>query len=79
MREDEREGERQTVVMASTQISSELLWQCLKKGNAFSVRSVNNVWMSKEKGNLYSKHSYKYSGSFRRHTEREMRKYQLSL
>ena len=48
--------------MASPQISSELVWQCVKGGNAFAVRSPMNVWFSKEKGNLYSKHSFKYSG-----------------
>lgn len=48
--------------MASSQVSSEFVWQAIKKGNAFSVRGPNNVWFSKEKGNLYSKHSYKYSG-----------------
>ena len=46
----------------SSQVSSELIWQAIKGGNAFSVRSQNNVWFSKEKGNLYGKHSYKYSG-----------------
>ena len=59
---EKREREEREREMASTQISPELVWQCVKGGNAFAVRSPTNVWFSKEKGNLYSKHSYKYSG-----------------
>merc|ERR1711907_709233 len=58
----ERRERRQREGRMSSQVSSELIWQAIKGGNAFSVRSQNNIWFSKEKGNLYGKHSYKYSG-----------------
>merc|ERR1712178_184939 len=59
-----KEGTRNIcIVMASsTQVSPELISQCIKGGNAYAIRSRNNVWFSKEKGNLYSKHNIKYSG-----------------
>merc|ERR1711988_1061003 len=56
-----------TGAATNAQVSGALVWQCTKRGNAFSVRSMNNVWMSKERGNLYSVHSYKYSGVANEH------------
>uniref|UniRef100_A0A7S1SRK2 Ribosomal eL28/Mak16 domain-containing protein n=2 Tax=Eukaryota TaxID=2759 RepID=A0A7S1SRK2_9CHLO len=43
-------------------MSDALVWQLVKAQNAFLKRNVNNTWWSAEKGNLYGKHSYKYSG-----------------
>ncbi|QDZ19339.1 ribosomal protein L28 [Chloropicon primus] len=42
--------------------SSELIWQCIKGGNSFMRKGINNTYFSAEAGNLAGKHSYKHSG-----------------
>ena len=42
--------------------SSELVWQCIKGGNSYLRKGLNNTYFSAEPGNLTSKHSYKFSG-----------------
>ena len=55
-------------------MSSALLWECVKKGNAFLVKgaAVDGALFSREAGNLAAKHSYKYSGE---RDERERREW----
>jgi hypothetical protein len=46
--------------------SPELVWQCLKKGSSFLRKGSNGRHapiFSAEPGNLYAKHSYKFSGA----------------
>lgn len=43
--------------------SDQLLWQILKGHNSFVRKGLNGMVLSAEPGNLYSKHSYKYSGT----------------
>merc|ERR1712194_834742 len=43
-------------------MSSELIWECVKGGNAFIRKSVNCPVMSAEAGNLCGLHSLKFSG-----------------
>mmetsp|Transcript_43078 Transcript_43078/g.102283 ORF Transcript_43078/g.102283 Transcript_43078/m.102283 type:complete len:135 (-) Transcript_43078:58-462(-) len=40
----------------------QLLWQLVKRNNAFLRKNLNNQYFSAEPGNLYNRHSYKYSG-----------------
>eukprot|EP00854_Cymbomonas_tetramitiformis_P007536 gene7536-8973_t len=44
--------------------SADLLWQCVRKQNAFLHKSKisGGVQFSKEKGNLYNLSTFKYSG-----------------
>ena len=42
--------------------SSELIWQCIKGGNSYMRKGLNNTYFSTEPGNLTGKHSYKFSG-----------------
>jgi large subunit ribosomal protein L28e len=42
--------------------SSELIWECIKGGNSFMRKGLNNSFFSTEAGNLTSTHSYKHSG-----------------
>jgi len=42
--------------------SSELVWQCIKGGNSYLRKGINNTVFSAEPGNLTSKHSFKFSG-----------------
>ena len=42
--------------------SSELIWECIKGGNSFMRKGLNNTFFSSEAGNLTSTHSYKHSG-----------------
>lgn len=41
---------------------SQLLWEVVKGHNSFVRKNLNGAVFSAEPGNLYSKHSYKYSG-----------------
>ena len=45
-----------------TMASSELVWQCIKGGNSYLRKGINNTVFSAEPGNLTSKHSFKFSG-----------------
>jgi large subunit ribosomal protein L28e len=45
---------------------SQFVWELIKGNNAFLRPSVNHTLFSAEPGNLYNKHSYKYSGGCRR-------------
>lgn len=51
-------------VLKSGKMSSQLIWQLINKHNSFKVkgRTGNRVVLSAEPGNLFGKHSYKYSG-----------------
>ncbi|KAK9800756.1 hypothetical protein WJX73_007778 [Symbiochloris irregularis] len=42
--------------------SSQFQWLLLKNWNSFYRKGLNNTRFSAEPGNLYNKHSYKYSG-----------------
>eukprot|EP00240_Pyramimonas_obovata_P010835 CAMPEP_0118931956 /NCGR_PEP_ID=MMETSP1169-20130426/8804_1 /TAXON_ID=36882 /ORGANISM="Pyramimonas obovata, Strain CCMP722" /LENGTH=118 /DNA_ID=CAMNT_0006874539 /DNA_START=63 /DNA_END=419 /DNA_ORIENTATION=+ len=42
-------------------VSADVLWQCVKKQNAFLVKR-SGVQFSKEKGNLKALNTFKYSG-----------------
>lgn len=44
-------------------MSDQLLWQILKGHNSFVRKGLNGMVLSAEPGNLYNKHSYKYSGA----------------
>ncbi len=44
-------------------VSSQLLWQLVKKQNVFLHKGLNGSQFSSEPGNLYNRHSYKYSGA----------------
>jgi hypothetical protein len=47
--------------------SPDLVWQVLKKGNAFLRKGSNgrqDPIFSAEAGNLYARHSFKFSGAF---------------
>ena len=49
-----------------SQASPELVWQVIKKGNSFLRKGSNghkDPIFSAEKGNLYARHSFKYSGA----------------
>jgi len=47
----------------SPKMSSDLIWQCIKKHNSKIVTSKNaSLYLSSERGNLTNQHSYKYSG-----------------
>ncbi|PRW45372.1 hypothetical protein C2E21_5977 [Chlorella sorokiniana] len=43
-------------------MSAQLVWELVKKNNAFIRKSVNHTVFSAEPGNVANKHSYKYSG-----------------
>ena len=43
-------------------MSSQLVCQLVKHNNSFMHKGVNGVILSKEPGNLYNVHNYKYSG-----------------
>lgn len=43
-------------------MSSQLIWQLVKNNNCFMHKGLNGVVLSKEPGNLYNVHCYKYSG-----------------
>ncbi|KAK9840357.1 hypothetical protein WJX74_008241 [Apatococcus lobatus] len=42
--------------------SSQLIWALVKKQNVFLHKGLNGTQFSSEPGNLYNRHSYKYSG-----------------
>ena len=49
-----------------SQASPELVWQVIKKGNSFLRKGSNgrkDPIFSAEKGNLYARHSFKFSGA----------------
>ena len=50
------------MVKAHVECSSELVWQCVKKNNAYVRASVNRTRMSAEKGNVTAKHGFSSSG-----------------
>jgi large subunit ribosomal protein L28e len=43
----------------------QLLWEIVKGHNSFVRKNLNGAVFSAEPGNLYNKHSYKYSGGWR--------------
>jgi len=43
-------------------MSAELVWELVKNSNSFLRKSVHGAVFSAEPGNLFNKHSYKYSG-----------------
>eukprot|EP00798_Chlamydomonas_sp_ICE-L_P029023 gene29024-32220_t len=43
-------------------MSSALVWHCIRDGNSFMRKTHNGEIFSTESGNLFNKHSYKYSG-----------------
>eukprot|EP00798_Chlamydomonas_sp_ICE-L_P028659 gene28659-31836_t len=43
-------------------MSSALVWHCIRDGNSFMKKTHNGEIFSTEAGNLFNKHSYKYSG-----------------
>ncbi len=45
-----------------TTAPAQLLWECIKGHNAFIRKGLNGAIFSAEPGNLYNKHSYKFSG-----------------
>ena len=49
-------------VSDSIMSSSQLVWQIVKNNNCFMHKGLNGVILSKEPGNLYNVHCYKYSG-----------------
>ena len=51
------------MVKSHVECSSELVWQCVKKNNAFVRASVNRTRFSAERGNVTNKHSYAASGA----------------
>jgi large subunit ribosomal protein L28e len=44
-------------------MSSALVWQIVRSNNCFTRKGMQGELFSAEKGNLYNKHSYKYSGA----------------
>jgi hypothetical protein len=40
----------------------QLIWEVVKGHNSFLRKNLNGTRFSAEAGNLYNKHSYKYSG-----------------
>jgi large subunit ribosomal protein L28e len=43
----------------------QLIWEVVKGHNSFVRKNLNGTTFSAEAGNLYNKHSYKYSGEQR--------------
>lgn len=43
-------------------MSDALVWQLVKKHNAFLHKGLQGDYFSAERGNLLNKHSFKYSG-----------------
>ncbi|KAG2439049.1 hypothetical protein HYH02_006577 [Chlamydomonas schloesseri] len=43
-------------------MSSQLVWECIKGHNSKLRKAAKGIVFSAEAGNLYNKHSYKYSG-----------------
>jgi hypothetical protein len=43
----------------------QLIWEVVKGHNSFLRKNLNGTSFSAEAGNLYNKHSYKYSGKLR--------------
>ncbi len=39
------------------------MWQIVRSNNCFTRKGMQGELFSAEKGNLYNKHSYKYSGA----------------
>ncbi len=44
-------------------MSDQLVWQLVRGHNSFIRKGINGLVLSAEPGNLYNKHSYKYSGA----------------
>ncbi len=53
---------RRCIASISSMSSSQLVWQIVKNNNCFIHKGLNGVILSKEPGNLYNVHCYKYSG-----------------
>ena len=51
------------MVKSHVECSSELVWQCVKKNNAYVRASVNRTRFSAERGNVTSKHGFSSSGA----------------
>ncbi len=51
------------MVKSHVECSSELVWQCVKKNNAYVRASVNRTRLSAEKGNVTAKHGFSSSGA----------------
>ena len=58
-----REEEKEKMVKSHVECSSELVWQCVKKNNAYVRASVNRTRLSAEKGNVTAKHGFSSSGA----------------
>jgi len=47
-------------------VSNAVVWECVKKSNAFMKKGIHGgnarSWFSSEPGNLYNRHSFKFSG-----------------
>ena len=50
-------------VTAAEMAAPQLLWEVVKGHNSFLRKNLNGAIFSAEFGNLYNKHSYKYSGA----------------
>ena len=44
-------------------MSSALVWELVKNYNCFMKSNLNGTLLSAEAGNLYNKHTYKFSGA----------------
>jgi large subunit ribosomal protein L28e len=44
-------------------MSEALVWQLVKRNNAFLYKGLQGEWFSSEPGNLVNKNSYKFSGA----------------
>lgn len=51
--------------MAPAHTSSQLTWLLVKDWNCFQRKGLHGTIFSAEPGNIYNKHSYKYSGDCR--------------
>eukprot|EP00983_Pelagomonas_calceolata_P133060 1161928-Pelagomonas_calceolata.AAC.10 len=51
-----------------TNVSNAVVWECVKKSNCFLRKGIHGgnhrTMFSAEPGNLYNKHSYKFSGEW---------------
>jgi hypothetical protein len=54
-----------------TMAAPQLLWEIVKGHNSFLRKNLNGAIFSAEPGNLYNKHSYKYSGGWHHQQSRQ--------
>jgi hypothetical protein len=52
-----------TANLHTGKMSSALVWELVKNHNCFMKSNLNGTLLSAEAGNLYNKHSYKFSGA----------------